>query len=216
MPASRSSIVRTLRERISLHQLAPGAKLLERQLAEEFGVSRTLVREALRELEVRGLIARIPNKGAMVSRIDLTQVFEIYEAREALEGMCARLATQNMPPESWQDFVDLYAEDGPMELHLAQGNLEAFFDNYERMRRRIIDAARNPVIADMLDSILEKSRVIMRRVHVLPDRAANGLREHRAFLAAMRAGDAEEAERLRRENIRSGIRDLKRYQHFII
>jgi DNA-binding GntR family transcriptional regulator len=56
----------------------------------------------------------------------------------------------------------------------------------------------------------------MRRVQILPERARKGLLEHRAFLAAMRKGDAEEAERLRRENIRSAIGDLKRYQHFIL
>ncbi|MEI6722946.1 MAG: hypothetical protein WCO67_19455, partial [Betaproteobacteria bacterium] len=69
---------------------------------------------------------------------------------------------------------------------------------------------------EVLDSILEKTRVMMRRVQILPGRAARGLREQRAFLAAMRAGNADEAERLRRENIRSAIRDLRRYQSFVI
>jgi len=57
---------------------------------------------------------------------------------------------------------------------------------------------------------------MMRRVQILPGRAARGLSEQRAFLAAMRAGNADEAERLRRENIRSAIRDLRRYQSFVI
>jgi len=130
--------------------------------------------------------------------------------------MCVRLATQKAPPESWQDLVDLFAEGGQMEKYLEQGEVELFFENYEKLRRRIIEAARNPVIAEMLDSILEKTRVMMRRVQILPGRAARGLSEQRAFLAAMRAGNADEAERLRRENIRSAIRDLRRYQSFVI
>ncbi len=209
-------IVHALRERIASHDIPPGSKLLEAQLAGDFGVSRTRVREALTELELRGLIKRIPNRGAEVARLDLTQVFEIYDAREALEGMCVRLATQKAPPESWQEWVDLLREGGPLEQCVARGDIETYFASYDRLRRRIIEAADNPVLAGMLDSILEKTRVIMRRVQILPGRASKGLREHRAFVAAMRAGDAERAERLRRENLRSATEDLKRFRNFIM
>ena len=209
-------IVAALRERISNHEIPPGAKIAEAQLAEEFGVSRTRVREALTELEFRGLIKRIPNRGAEVARLDLTQVFEIYDAREALEGMAVRLATQKAPPETWQEWVDKLREGGPMEKLLEKGDVEGYFIAYEGLRRRIIEAAENPVLAGMLDSILEKTRVIMRRVQILPGRAAAGLAEHRAFVAAMRAGDAQKAEELRRANIRSASRTLKRFQNFIL
>lgn len=209
-------IVAAMRERISSHAIPPGSKISEAHLAEEFGVSRTRVREALTELEFRGLINRIPNRGVEVTRLDLTQVYEIYDAREALEGMAVRLATQKAPPETWQEWVDLLREGGPMEKLLEKGDVEGYFLVYERMRRRIIEAAENPVLAGMLDSILEKTRVIMRRVQILPGRAAAGLAEHRAFITAMRAGDAERAEQLRRANIRSAIATLRRYQNFIL
>lgn len=209
-------IVAALRARISSHGIPPGAKLAEAQLAKEFGVSRTRVREALTELEFRGLIKRIPNRGAEVARLDLTQVFEIYDAREALEGMAVRLATQKAPPETWQEWVDKLEAGGAMEKLLEKGDVEGYFLAYEGLRRRIIEAAENPVLAGMLDSILEKTRVIMRRVQILPGRAAAGLAEHRAFVAAMRAGDAERAEQLRRANIRSAIQTLKRFQNFIL
>ena len=214
--AESVDIVRALREGISSHGIPPGSKLLEAQLATEFGVSRTRVREALTELELRGLIKRIPNRGAEVCRLDLTQVFEIYDAREALEGMCVRLATQKVPPESWQEWVDLLREGGPMAKCVEQNDVETYFATYDRLRRRIIEAADNPVLAGMLDSILEKTRVIMRRVQILPGRVQKGLKEHRAFVTAMRAGDVEKAERLRRENLRSAVRDLKRFKNFIM
>jgi DNA-binding GntR family transcriptional regulator len=209
-------IVAELRDRISSHVIPPGSKMSEAQIADEFGVSRTRVREALTELELRGLIKRIPNRGAEVARLDLTQVFEIYDAREALEGMAVRLATEKASPETWQEWVELLREGGQMEKLLEKGDVEGYFLVYERMRRRIIEAAENPVLAGMLDSILEKTRVIMRRVQILPGRAAAGLVEHRAFMTAMRAGDAERAEQLRRANIRSAIETLKRYQNFIL
>lgn len=202
-----------LRERIASHAIPPGAKLLEQELSGEFGVSRARIREVFGALEMRGLVERIPNRGAIVARLDIAQVFAIYDVREVLEGLCTRLATQNMPPESWEDLVRSFGK--PMDDLLRKGDIENYAQAYAAMRRRIIDGAQNPIVSDMLDSIYEKTRVIMRRVLILPGRAEKGLKEHRGVLAAMRRGDAAEAERLKRANIRSAIDDLKRYQHFV-
>jgi DNA-binding GntR family transcriptional regulator len=209
-------IVAALRERIANHTIPPGSKLSEANLAADFSVSRARVRSALMALEQRGLVERIPNRGAIVMRLDMSQVYEIYDVREALEGMAVRLATRKAPPETWQEWVEMLKPGGVMEKMLEKGDIESYFQAYERLRSKIIEAAGNPVLATMLDSILEKTRVIMRRVRVLPGRAAMGLIEHRAFVVAMRAGDAESAERLRRENIRSGVATLKKYENFIL
>lgn len=207
-------VQQVLRERIARQEISPGAKLGENELAKEFGVTRAVVREALCALEQRGLIERIPNRGAVVVRLDLSQVFEIYDVREVLEGLCARLATQNVPPESWQDLVDMF--EGPMEERVKRSDYDAFLAGYGLFRRRLIQAAANPVLANMLDSIYEKTQAVIRRIIILPGRAEVGLKEHRAVLAAMRRGDAEEAERLRRENMRSAKECLKRYQSFVL
>jgi DNA-binding GntR family transcriptional regulator len=151
-----------------------------------------------------------------VARLDLPEIFAIYDVREALEGMAVRLATLNTPPESWEYWVEQFRPDGPMQKYVDRGEIETYFVQYERLRADIIAAAGNPVLSSMLDGILEKTRVIMRRVQILPGRVSQALREHRAVLIAMRAGDAEEAERLRRENIRSAIATLKRFQHYVI
>lgn len=213
---AEQDIVQVIRERIADHQIAPGAKLVESELADEFGVSRTRVREVLTELELRGLVRREPNRGAVVARLELNEIFAIYDVREALEGMAARLATLNTPAESWQYWVDQFAPDGPMQKFVDGGEIEAYFRHYERLRSDIVAAAGNPVLAGMLDGIMEKTRVIVRRVQILPGRVGLALDEHRAIVAAMRAGDAEEAERLRRLNIRSAIATLKRFQQFVI
>lgn len=207
-------ILDILRDRIATQAIPPGAKLLEQDLAEEFHVSRARVREVLGALELRGLIRREMNRGAIVAKLELTQVFEIYDVREALEGLCVRLATQNVPPETWDDLIEMFGE--PMDRLVEAGDIDAYEQAYSQMRRRVIEAARNPVLVGMLDSIYEKTRTIMRRVLILPGRAAKGLKEHRAVLAAMRRGDADEAERLKRANIRSAIEDLKRYQHYVL
>ncbi|MSQ54328.1 MAG: GntR family transcriptional regulator [Betaproteobacteria bacterium] len=207
-------LLQTLRSRIASQEFPPGAKLREQELAEEFGVPRARIRQALFALEQRGLVERIPNRGAVVTRLDLSQVFRIYDVREVLEGLCVRLATQNAPRESWQDLLDEFK--GPMRKMLQQGDLDAYTAGYDRFRRRTIEAAANPLLAEMLDSIFEKTQVLIRRILILPGRADTGLREHIAVLEAMRHGDADEAERLRRANLRSARAYLERYQKYVL
>jgi DNA-binding GntR family transcriptional regulator len=211
---SARDVLQTLRERITRHELPPGSKLFEKELSAEFGVSRARIRDVLAVLQQRGLIQRIPKRGAVVERLDPAQVFHIYTVREALEGVCARLATQNLPPESWQDLVELFGK--PIERDVQRGDLEAYVAKLENLRRRTIEGARNPVLADMLDNIQDRTRMIIRRIIILPGRAEIGLKEHRAVLAAMRRGDADAAEAAKRANIRSGLAYLKRYQSFVL
>ena len=207
-------LLQVLRARIAAQEIAPGAKLREQELAAEFGVPRARIRHALFALEQRGLVERIPNRGAMVTRLDMPQVISLYELREVLEGLCARLATQKTAPESWQDLLDDFK--GPMQRLVKEGDLDAYSAGYDRFRRRCIEAAANPLLAEMLDSILEKTQVLIRRILILPGRAETGLREHVAVLEAMRRGDADEAERLRRANMRSARAFLERYQKYVL
>lgn len=207
-------MLQALRERIARQDVPPGAKLREHDLAEEFGVPRTRIREALGLLENRGLIERIPNRGAVVARLDLSQIFHLYDVRAVLEGLCVRLATTKAPPETWQEFVDLFGE--PMEAHVRAGDFDAFLANYERFRRRFIECANNPVAAQMLDSIYEKTNVVIRRTVILPGRAQTGLVQHRAVVAAMRQGDAEAAERLKRANLEGAKEYLRRFEKYVL
>ena len=207
-------IVQILRERIARQDVAPGAKLGEQELAAEFAVPRTRIREVLGVLESRGLIDRIPNRGAVVSRLELDHVFHLYDVRQVLEGLCVRLATENAPPETWDEFVELFG--APMDEFVKAGDFDAFIVVYERFRSRIIEWARNPVAARMLDSIYEKTNVIIRRIVILPGRALEGLSEHRAVVAAMRAGDGEGAERLKRTNLRNAKETLRRFQKYVL
>lgn len=209
-----ASIVDILRERIARQEIRPGDRLREQELASGFGVPRTRIRDAFAVLEGRGLIERIPNRGAVVTRLDAAQVAAIYDVRQVLEGLSVRLATQNVDPSSWQDLVDTFGE--PMADFVAAGDFDAFLGVYDSFRARVAAAAANPVLVDMLDSMYEKTQVIIRRVIILPGRAEVGLAEHRATLAAMRAGDAETAETLRRGNIRSAKEYLERFETYVL
>ncbi len=211
--ADRPDVLNVLRERIARYELPPGSKLNEYELAKEFDVPRTRIRDVFTALEQRGLIERIPNRGAIVARLEPQQVFHIYDMREVLEGLCARLACENTDPASWQDLLDQFS--GPVEIAVKNGDFEAYTEIYDNFRRRCIEAAANPVLAQALDNIYEKTQVIIRRIIILPGRGEIGVREHRAVLEAMRRGDAESAERLRRENIRNAKAFLTRYINYV-
>jgi DNA-binding GntR family transcriptional regulator len=213
-PPSVAHILDALRGRIARQDIAPGAKLRETDLAAEFGVPRTRVRDALNALEQRGLVERIPNRGAVVTRLDLSQVFYIYDLREVLEGLCARLATEKGPVERWRKELELFR--GPMKEFVARNELDQYIERYEAMRRGIIEAAGNPVLAEMLDTIYEKTQVLIRRILILPGRAEVGRRQHVAMLEAMCKGDAELAEKLRREGLRSAKAHLEKFQKYIL
>lgn len=207
-------VLQVLRDRIARQDIAPGAKLREHELAEEFGVPRARIREVFGALEGRGLIERIPNRGAAVSRLDLDQAFNLYDVRAVLEGLCVRQATQNVPHDTWQEFVDLF--DEPMEEFVKASDFDGYLACYGRFRSRFIECARNPVAAQMLDSIYEKTHVVIRRIVILPGRAETGLREHRATVAAMRAGNAVEAERAKRANLEGAKEYLRRFQKYVL
>lgn len=207
-------ITRVLRERIATQEIPPGSKLRENELALEFGVPRTRVREALSVLEQRGLVERIPNRGAVVMRLELSHVAQLYDVREVLEGLCARMATINGERARWEQALAYFK--GPMAKFVAAGDLDSYISGYEAFRRELIDGARNPVLAGMLDSILERTQALIRRIIILPGRAEIGLKQHTAMLEAMCRGDADEAERLRRENMRSAKAYLERYQKYIL
>jgi len=211
---SVAQIVEVLRGRIASQDIAPGAKLRETDLAEEFGVPRTRVRDALNALEQRRLVERIPNRGAMVSRLDLLQVFYIYDLREVLEGLAARLATEKAPGARWQKELEHFR--GPMKELVARNDLDPYIERYEALRRNIIEAAGNPILAEMLDTIWEKTQVLIRRILILPGRAEFGRQQHVAMLEAMSRGDHEGAERLRREGLRSAKAQVEKYQKYIL
>jgi DNA-binding GntR family transcriptional regulator len=99
---------------------------------------------------------------------------------------------------------------------IERGELETYIGHLALLRRRTVDGAGNPLLADLLDTLHDRTRVLIRRLVILPGRARAGLREHRAVLAAMRQGDAQTAERLKRDNIRGARDSFRQYQKFIL
>jgi DNA-binding GntR family transcriptional regulator len=214
MKTDTAVVVETLRKRIADDVLLPGVKLVEVDLAEEFGVTRLKVREALASLEQYGLVERIPNKGAIVSRVSFDQILKIYEAREALEGISCRLAAERAPDHAWDELIALFGT--PMEQYLERQEFDSFLDGYELFRAEIQRHAGNPLIQKMLDSILERTRSVIRRAIVLPGRAQSGLQFHRRALAALKDRDGILAEQIRRTSLQEAVNHLLKYRKYII
>ncbi len=136
-PDSGPRIFQALRCRIVRGDIPPGSALPEQRLALDHGVSRQRIRETLAMLEERGLVQRHPNRGAVVRRATLEELQKLFEVREALEGMCARLAALHAAPERWQPLVELFG--APTAALVESGDVEGYLANHERLRARILE-----------------------------------------------------------------------------
>jgi DNA-binding GntR family transcriptional regulator len=203
-----------LRERILRRDYEPGTQLVEERLARELGTSRNIVRTALMALESKRLVQRIPNRGAIVAKLDGERLFAIYDVLELLEGLAARLAAAHSKPEDWDELIALFGE--PLEAAIDQGDYERYFDAVKQYRRTVSQHAANPYLDEVLTGIHDQVHSIIRRILIIPGRARDSLLEHRGVLQALRAGDQAEAERLKRENMRAARQALETYRDFLI
>ena len=189
-PTLRQQIVERLTEAIVIGQFPPGSRLVDRDLCERLGVSRTSIREALRELEASGLITTQPHKGPIVSIVTLEMARSIYEVRAVLEGLAARLfarraSTQQIVAikKSVEDLAQVYANYTP----------ESFLRVKSEFYRILLEGSGNLVAADMLRTI--HTRVSQLRATSLSDpaRAEQSIAEIREFVAALEARNEEAA-----------------------
>lgn len=207
-------LVDELRRRIVNNQMPPGSRIRENELAEEFSVSRSRVRDAFGILEERGLIERIPNKGAVVMRLEADSFLELFDVREVLEGLMVRLATQNTEPEYWDDLIELFGDD--LEKAVAENDFNAYMAAIAEFRQSCINAAGSGTLRGLLDDIYDRVLSMTRRLMLVPGRASEGFRQHQEILQAIRSGDAELAEDLKRKNIRSARQWFLKYNDFLL
>ncbi|EKF43241.1 GntR family transcriptional regulator [Nitratireductor indicus] len=211
---SVDEVVDALRQQIVDHDLPPGSKLRETALAESFGISRPRLREAFGILEDRGLIERIRNQGAVVSRLTADQVEALFDVREVLEALAVRLATQNAPKDTWDDLSYRFGE--PARAALARNDINYYVEAINAFRSQTVLEARNEFLTQSLDKLYDRTRVLVRRLVLVPGRIAAALDEHERILDAMMAGEAERAEELKRANIRSARQWFSDYKKFLL
>lgn len=185
-----------LHEGIVGGRLQPKQRLIELDLAQELGISRSAVRNALIRLEQEGLVEREPNRGARVRLVSEEESLEILEARTALECVAVRHAAENRTPEDVDDLRLILAE---MESRLDEGDLPAVSDMNAQLHRRLIEMANHTTISKLLKMLNSQTVRFQFRTILAPGRPASSLAEHKAIAEAVAAGDtvaAEEAMRV--------------------
>jgi DNA-binding GntR family transcriptional regulator len=190
---------RKLRTLIVRGDLLPGEPLLEVNLSEALGISRTPLREALKQLAAEGLVELQLNRSAVVAPLRREELTELFEAVSGIERCAAELAAIRMTA---QDVERLEALQMRIERHHRRGELRDYFEANQQIHGVIVDFARNSVLKASHDALL--ARVERARLFALSadGRWDESVREHKQTLAALKARDAEQAGRLLAHHVR--------------
>lgn len=207
------STVEILRDRVVRQTYGAGYRLKERDIAEELGVSRAVVRDALSILAERRLIVRHANRGAEVATLGAQEIIEIYEAREAVEGLIAHLAATRAPAGAWDELKVLF--DEPIQKSVAEGDLDTYAAYLDQFQAAMIAHAQNQVLSEFTNSLSDRIAVLARRSIFLPGRAQQGLVVHRAVLHALDERRADDAQTLKRQNLRDARNSLLKYANYV-
>lgn len=194
----RDVVFNTLRQAILKGELAPGERLMEIQLAEKLGVSRTPIREAIRKLELEGLVLMIPRKGAEVARISEKSLKDVLEVRRSLEELAIELACQRMSDEDMRDLER--AEDAFMEAVRAGTPME-IAETDEAYHDVIYNCTKNARLVQILNNLREQ--MYRYRLEYIKDEDKRQilLIEHGKILKALKGRHVAEAKKAVREHI---------------
>jgi DNA-binding GntR family transcriptional regulator len=191
-----------LRERIFARRILPGAPLREMHLARELGVSRTPLREAIRQLSRDGLVECLPHCGARVIRPSSKLVSEIFQIREALEGIAAQQAARNFTRERLRE---LRLNFDRLRAEIAAGS---WIDVGDAIHEEILAICGNAELGTLMSNYREMIGWFQKLASEVPGRLPEAFREHETILCALEAGDPEWAERAARAHVRNTLRDL--------
>ncbi len=199
----RQVAYREIKRRILDGSFEPGSLLSENQLAENLGISRTPVREALRDLAGGSLVRILPQRGIIVSALSVTDISEVYQLREQLECFATRLAGEMMTDE---DGACLSADHRQAVRCLAAGRLRPAYDAAVKMHAKIIAMARNDRLSRFMEQLADEAHryglLTLRSGH-----AQQAIDEHGGIIDALLQRDGDLAAALMRQHLRAD-RDL--------
>lgn len=194
----RELVLEAIREAIKNGSLQPRERLMEIQLADELGVSRTPVREALRKLELEGFIVMVPRKGAYVSDLTMKDVADVFEIRTALEGLAAALAAERITEDELETMERLLVEKGEA-INLDDIGKLVVVDT--KFHEAMYQASRNERLSAIISNLREQIQRFRLTSLSIPGRKEDSLREHRNLLEAIQARDIQLARQLAQEHI---------------
>lgn len=187
-------------------------RLDERRLAQDFGISRTPVREAMAQLESEGFVRAVPRRGIFVVRKTKREVIEMITAWAALESMAARLITENALDADIKSLRRMFST-------FINGKLHAHLDEYSEVNiefhQAIIRMSQNHVLIDMAENLFTHMRMIRRKTIVEKDRADRSIRDHMHIIEALETRDTGRAEQLVRDHALGLAEHVERYADYL-
>jgi len=206
-PALYEQVAEQLRARIYAHELAPGAWIDEQSLADEFGISRTPLREALKVLAAEGLVVLKPRRGCYVAELSERDLDEIFPVLALLEGRAAEEATRRLASADFSRLKKLHAD---LERHATANDADKFFEANQAFHNALQALAGNRWLSQLIDDTRKFLKLTRRDSLRLEGRIEQSLAEHRALLAALEKRDAAAAGRTMHDHILSGRAALAR------
>ena len=196
--AKYEGIVRWIREQIEAEELQPGERLMEVTLANKLGVSRTPVREAIRMLELEGLVVMIPRKGAEVAKITVRDLKDALEVRMAIDSLSVKLACERLDED---DKTEIKQACVAFREAVKSGNVQAIVEGDERFHNTIYRASKNQKLITIAMNLREQ--VYRYRFEYVKDFSyhENLIREHDQITEAILKGDVETAQKIMKEHI---------------
>lgn len=182
-------------EAIDTGTYKPGSRLVESELAERFGVSRTPIREALQRLETQSLLTR-DGRSLIVASLDHSQLSELYVVRGALEGLAARLAARHSTPEELAVLRDMLESDRKLV-----SDPDAMSRANRRFHKQIHLASHNRFLVQQLDLVHRSMALLASTSIAVEGRPSDTLEEHERIVRAIEAGDGDAADKALREHI---------------
>ncbi|MCW1933736.1 GntR family transcriptional regulator [Pararhodobacter zhoushanensis] len=201
MANQTETILRSLLDWIDTGRLNPGDEIEEAALVQQFGVSRTPVREALMQIEATGLVKRLPRKGAVVFKPTLAEFLAILEVHAKLEGQAAGLAARRLSPSG---AAALEAVTTACESHsatLGDAEPDGYYQLNLRFHGTVAEAAGNPFLLDLIKTNARKLMAYYRVRYRYAGSIAASARDHRVIADLIMARDSEAAEAAMRQHV---------------
>ncbi len=202
----REEIVDILREAIIKNKLKPGTKISEMELAEEYGISRTPVREALWQLESEGFVKIIPRKGAVVATITEEDVRNFYELRALLESYAA---TRTLDKMTEKDIKKLESLNKKMEKAYKAGDVKELYRAHNEFHKQLIKHCENKLLLQILENLYQRFQRF-RWYLTLLKKMEGSIEQHWQIIDAIKRRDREAVAELVKENAYYGIETLIR------
>lgn len=196
----REVIFNTLREAIIVGELKPGERLMEVQLAEKMGVSRTPVREAIRKLELEGLVEMLPRKGAHVADLSVKDIMDVLEVRSTLDGLASSLSATRITED---EVKELKHVQGQFINYVEKDNLQGSIKKDVEFHDIIYRSSRNDKLIQITSNLREQIQRF--RVIYIKDYSSTRelIREHAEIVDAIAGRDPEAAQRAAQKHIKN-------------